>query len=51
MEEAKKKKGEGGRGRPCVSHWTDSRFSCKLKLFLKVIPDKKTTSLSLFAFI
>lgn len=41
----------GGRGRPRVSHWTDSKFSCKLKLFLKVIPDKKTTSLSLFAFI
>lgn len=49
MEEVKKKK--GGRGMPYVSHWTDRKSSCKLKLFLKVIPDKKTTSLSLFAFI
>lgn len=48
-EEVKRKR--RGRGKPHVSHWTDSTFSCKLNLFFKVIPDKKTTSLSLFAFI
>lgn len=44
MEEVKKKKGERGGWMPHVSHWTDRKSSCKLKLFLKVIPDKKTTS-------
>lgn len=49
-KELRKRKG-GGECLVLVSHWTDSASPCKLNLFSKVIPDKKTTSLSLFAFI
>lgn len=48
MEEVEKKRG-GGKCIVLVTGQTE--FSCKLNLLSKVIPDKKTTSLSLFAFI